>query len=113
MINAKSELLLEIEERCILCAELYCNIEMRNILDNVTKHWCLKIGYTKNEYEQFLNSLDIEYDNGFGCQHLFGTVWFDDNTWLERDEYDGSEWWILKKFPEIPEHLMLKNNGNK
>ena len=53
----------------------------------------------------FINNLDFEYNNGFGSQELFGTVWFNDNTWLERKEYDGSEWWIHCKRPQIPEEL--------
>lgn len=40
-----------------------------------------------------LESLDFEYDNGYGTQNLFGVVLFSDNTWLDRYEYDGSEGW--------------------
>jgi hypothetical protein len=47
--------------------------------------------------------LDFEYDNGFGGQELFGYVIFKDNTWLERGEYDGSEWWKYQKFPTYNE----------
>ena len=48
-------------------------------------------------------SLDIEdrdYDSGFGGQELFGTITFKDGTWLERGEYDGSEWWEYKTTPK-------------
>jgi hypothetical protein len=39
-------------------------------------------------------------------QHVFGTVWFNDNeSWAYRDEYDGSEWWAIQSLPEIPEEL--------
>ena len=45
--------------------------------------------------------LDIEYDDGFGFQKVFGTILFTDNTWLSREEYDGSEWWEFNSPPPI------------
>lgn len=47
-------------------------------------------------------AVDVEYDNGFGVQELYGTVWFKDGTWAEREEYDGSEWWDIKVRPALP-----------
>lgn len=48
----------------------------------------------------FLENLaSINYDNGYGGQELFGTIVFKDGTWLERGEYDGSEWWEHRKLP--------------
>ena len=41
------------------------------------------------------------YDDGYGCQELDGTVLFDDGTWLERKEYDGSEWWAYHRPPTV------------
>jgi hypothetical protein len=66
----------------------------------------LKVNYTEKEFESFLESLDFEYDAGFGLQELFGTVWLEDGTWLTRGEYDGSEWWEYHKLPEIPAELL-------
>ena len=40
--------------------------------------------------QSFLNDLNFEYDSGYGGQELYGTVWFKDNTWAGRGEYDGS-----------------------
>lgn len=43
-----------------------------------------------------------EYDSGFGCQEFEGFITFkDSNIWLEREEYDGSEWWALRKKPTL------------
>jgi hypothetical protein len=70
--------------------------------DDSTECWILKQNYTQEEYKSFLSSLDFEYDDGYGLQQLFGIVWFTDDTWLERGEYDGSEWWEYNKTPEIP-----------
>lgn len=46
---------------------------------------------------------DLEYDSGYGSQELFGTILFKDNTWLERGEYDGQEWWEYRSPPTISE----------
>jgi hypothetical protein len=43
--------------------------------------------------------LNFDYDNGFGGQRLYGIIVFNDGTWLERSEYDGSEWWAFKQTP--------------
>lgn len=62
----------------------------------------LKLNHTKDEYKEFLNSLDFEYNSGYGGQELYGTVWLEDGTWLSRGEYDGSEWWEHNVLPDIP-----------
>ncbi|HAY89148.1 MAG TPA: hypothetical protein DCY51_06890 [Bacteroidetes bacterium] len=64
--------------------------------------------YSLEQVHYFLDSLDFEYPNGYGLQYLYGTVWMKDGSWLERKEYDGSEWWVCKKTPKIPEHLFKK-----
>lgn len=46
-----------------------------------------------------IDKLNFKYDNDFGKQELFGYVVFKDKTWLERDEYDGREWWEYKCCP--------------
>lgn len=56
--------------------------------------------------KKFLRSLNFEYDNGYGGQELYGTIWYDDGSWSERGEYDGSEWWEHKKCPEYPVELL-------
>jgi hypothetical protein len=63
----------------------------------------LKKGYSDEEFQAELNKLDLEYDDGYGLQELFGVVLFDDNSWLERHEYDGSENWVWKRTPVLPE----------
>lgn len=45
--------------------------------------------------------LDIEYDAGYGTQEVYGTVLFNDGSWLSRGEYDGSEWWDYNQSPTI------------
>lgn len=54
-------------------------------------------------WEQFAALADFDYDAGFGSEevnshlHVVGDDW-----WLERHEYDGSEWWEFKRLPVRP-----------
>ena len=42
------------------------------------------------------------YDNGFGCAEVNeDLIIAGDNWWLERREYDGSEWWEFKTLPPL------------
>ena len=52
-----------------------------------------------------LSSLDFLYDEGYGSQHLYGTILFKDNTWLSRWEYDGSEGWEYNIPPTVDDIL--------
>ena len=65
----------------------------------------LTVGYSDDDYNKFLDSLDIKYDHMYDRQEVFGTIWYVGGTWSERDEYDGSEWWKFCSCPEIPESL--------
>jgi hypothetical protein len=69
--------------------------------DLKAKQTVLRIGYTEEQYQDFLNSLDFDYDDGYGLQYLYGTIWFNNNTWATRGEYDGSEWWIYNECPQV------------
>ncbi len=42
-----------------------------------------------------------EYDDSFGLAAVSGWISFTDGTWLEREEYDGSEWWEERIFPSL------------
>lgn len=64
-------------------------------------------GHSKAELDAILEKLDFAYDAGWGTQELFGTIWFDDGTWSERGEYDGSEWWRHISRPEPPKRPTL------
>lgn len=47
----------------------------------------------------------LKYDDGFGTMYWDGIILLSDNTWLTREEYDGSEWWEHHKLPTIQEVL--------
>jgi hypothetical protein len=100
MENALTEFIVAVKGSTVLCAEI--------VLKKGYDDWAeinLKVGYTEEEYESFLKSLDSDYDSGYGGQELAGCVWLENGAWLERGEYDGSEWWDYKSTPQIPDNL--------
>ena len=111
MQNAQEELLhiLERTKSVVKCAYIKC--ERGSYWDDNDSYVqpapiLLKEGYTPEEYEEFLQKLNFEYDAGYGGQELHGMIWLkEENTWMERGEYDGSEWWEYRKCPKIPEEL--------
>lgn len=53
----------------------------------------------------------IEYDNGYGLNEIPAELKVvGDGWWLERGEYDGSEWWEYKELPKKP--ALTKTNKN-
>ena len=101
-MNAKEEFEDLIKGRELICASIMYQegVYVAEMTFN------LKVGYSVDEYCQFLKDLDFGYDNGFGGQKLFGTVWLDNGVYAERGEYDGSEWWNLQIMPKIPSELL-------
>lgn len=57
-------------------------------------------------WEEFGALARVRYDNGFGSSQVATdlVIVFKDGSWLERGEYDGSEWWQFKKTPKLQEH---------
>lgn len=53
---------------------------------------------TKENFE--IVAKKTNYDAGFGAQHVAtDLVLVGDDWWIERAEYDGSEWWEFKTIP--------------
>lgn len=51
----------------------------------------------------FIDLADNEYDNDFGgCEVNVTLIVVGVDWWLERNEYDGSEWWEYKTKPKRP-----------
>lgn len=97
MTNAKQEFLEEIEGKDVKCATV-------SHYGRGGSH--LSVGYSHTELVQFLESLEYNYDSGYGGQELCGTIWYKDGTWSDRGEYDGSEWWDYHGVPDIPTNLL-------
>lgn len=70
--------------------------------DEEKKRCVLRCGYSEQDFQSFIKSLNFIYDSGYGGQELFGHIWYEDGTWSSRGEYDGSEWWEYNTRPTIP-----------
>lgn len=63
-------------------------------------------GKVAGTWDAFAALADFDYDAGFGGQNIHASlrVVFNDGSWLERHEYDGSEWWEYKKTPLLAQY---------
>ena len=52
---------------------------------------------------------DVWYDSGYGGAEVPNFKVVGKGWWLERGEYDGSEWWEFKKLPKKPKHVIPFN----
>lgn len=108
--NAKKEFVEHVQSwgSEVKCAIIWVEDEWTEDIDNET---ILRDGHTKEELSRFIESLNFDYDSGYGRQELFGTIWYKDGAWSEREEYDGSEWWAVRAKPQLPLKLCaLKTN---
>ena len=101
MINAKNELMdfLFSVESIPIAMDIRLNADIHGDEKRACIAW--RRG-SLHPIREVLDQLDLEYDESFGSQILFGTVWFEDGTWAFRGEYDGSEWWEHIRCPTIP-----------
>jgi hypothetical protein len=112
MINAKKELVDALDDITkkysvsVKCAW----VSYKRFSEVSSAHAYLPVGFEQYELESFMKDLDFNYDDGYGSQELHGEVYFDDGSWMERAEYDGSEWWEYKRTPEIPSFLTVEQD---
>ncbi len=61
-------------------------------------------GVKSTSWEEFAKLIkNVVYDGGYGSQEISGALRIvGDRWWLERSEYDGSEWWEYKTVIEQP-----------
>lgn len=82
--------------------------ETLEILSKNGKHesdveWCGIAGSIHFSWEEFKILANQEYDNGYGgVEVLSELLVVGKDFWLERHEYDGSEWWEFKSYPVKP-----------
>ena len=106
MENAKEEFLTTCEGLPkVIAAHIQINRGYDKFGESDDNTYILKKGYTEEDFQNFLTSIDKEYDAGYGGQELYGTIWFAKNVWAERGEYDGSEWWEVRQYPKIPKEV--------
>jgi hypothetical protein len=62
-------------------------------------------GSEATTWEEFEKMADFEYNNGYGIEEIkMDLVVVGNGWWLERYEYDGSEWWEYKEPPKLQEN---------
>lgn len=53
-------------------------------------------------WEVFSRLADFNYDSGYGCQEFDGWITFNNtDAYMQRDDYDGSEWWEVVRRPKL------------
>jgi len=62
--------------------------------------WCGSKDF-RFSWKKFKEVANFDYNNGFGGQEVAEDLKIvGKDFWLERHEYDGSEWWEYKEMPE-------------
>lgn len=65
-------------------------------------------GKTIIEVDTFLLKASFEYDDDYGSQIIpQDLVIVGNNWWLDRREYDGSEWWAYNELPKLQEDVKV------
>lgn len=67
-------------------------------------------------WEEFTQISQVVYDSGYGGQEIAtDLVVVGEDWWLERGEYDGSEWWEFKttpkRQPDAKRFSLVKSRG--
>jgi len=66
--------------------------------------WCGSGAYGYFTWEDFEELANDDYNEDYGLQEVVTDLLIvGKDFWLERHEYDGSEWWEYKSFPKKPE----------
>ena len=53
-----------------------------------------------SHWNSFKRNANFDYDDGYGFNNIsLNLKIVGDTWWLERDEYDGAEWWSFKEHP--------------
>ena len=91
--------------------------ETKEILDRHQKSpadvVCISDGTYTTYWKNFEEIADFEYDNDYGgVEILERLIVVGIGFWLERHEYDGSEWWEYKSMPNhnLPVRLFRKKD---
>ena len=60
----------------------------------------------KSSWDDFCLKANFEYDDGYGSVEIArDLIVVGKDFWLERHDYDGSEWWEFKTMPVEPEEV--------
>lgn len=105
MINKKQQFITHTSHRCIDGRSVRC--AMVYIGGTIYK---LPVGYTKDEFNTFLN--DIDQTGKIIC--FDGAIWYTgtDSIWssVETNKNTYEQWWQTNIIPQIPDYLLNKNS---
>ncbi|MDB4286332.1 hypothetical protein N9933_03430 [bacterium] len=102
-MNAKEEFLEVARGRSVICASISNGGYYSD--DGERRSINLKKGHSQEDYDKFKSAINFSYNSVYGRQELRGMIWFNDGTWAERVEYNGTEWWEYREVPQIPNEL--------
>lgn len=74
--------------------------------------WCGSPQFGSFTWDEFAALADVEYDSGFGGAEVATDLMVvGDGWWLQRGEYDGSEWWdflapVVRPERRVPRRLV-------
>ena len=79
--------------------------ETKKILEYNNKNFDDVVAICGNKFqiskEDFIEYSKTRYDKGYGAPEVATDLLvIGEDFWLERNEYDGSEWWEFKSFPQ-------------
>ena len=89
--------------------------ETKNILAMHDKsiidiEWIGSHDFKVNKHKALYIFDKTDYDSGYGSQKVAKDLLVvGDHWWLERHEYDGSEWWEYKELPTAPDKELRIN----
>ena len=87
--------------------EIYIEMWGKKVTD---VKWVGSEDYGWFTWEDFKELANVDYDDGFGAQEVAKDLLVvGEDWWLERHEYDGSEWWELKELPVKPDEYKKPN----
>jgi len=104
MTNALQELLEKIDKHNLSIKDiLWIKIALYDDMEHITSSLAIN-NNNKEISTKLTNTLSsFNYDSGYAAIGIQedSIIMFKDNTWLERNEYDGSEWWEFKSIPKF------------
>lgn len=103
--NAKKEFIETVRGYKVNSAILYKLLINYDTWKEIKIGYILKQWYTKEEYLNFLDSINFKYDSWYWGQELFWYIFCDDWVWFDRWEYDGSEWRECNEYPNVEKIL--------
>ena len=68
-----------------------------------TSKFYLKEYYTEDEFNDFLDVLNFEYDDGTSRNRFHGNIWYTDGTWSHYTESEFSGWEHYE-CPRVPDN---------